>query len=82
MDNGKTEAMSRRQATSSSLIGRVMEKQTMWALWKNAKTALSIPWRATPAMLADREAILLGAALSTVTAYLLIKQMESNALHT
>ena len=30
--NGKTEAMSRRQATSSSLIGRAMEKQTTFGL--------------------------------------------------
>lgn len=36
-DNGKTEAMSRRQVILSFLIGKAMEKPTMLALWKNAK---------------------------------------------
>lgn len=37
MDNGKTETMSRRQVTLFFTIGKMMEKQTMWELWRNVK---------------------------------------------
>lgn len=60
--NGKTEAMSRRQATSSSLIGRAMEKQTTLDLWSVLRTEQFILLRVILAMLVVRTAMLSAAA--------------------
>ncbi len=59
--------MSRRQATSFSLIGGATAQSTMWESWRDARMGRSIPWRATLGMPANSRAIQSGAALSTVT---------------
>ena len=50
------------------------DNPTMWASWKNAKTALSIPWRAIPATAAGRDSILWAITKSLVMVFLPIKQ--------
>ena len=59
--------MSRRQATSFSLIGGATAQSTMWESWKNARMGRSTPWRATLGMPANSRAIQSGAAQYTVT---------------
>ena len=59
--------MSRRQATSFSLIGGATAQSTMWESWRDARMERSTPWRATLGMPANSRAIQSGAALSTVT---------------
>ena len=59
--------MSRRQATSFSLIGGATAQSTMWESWKNARMGRSTPWRATLGMPANSRAIQLGAAQYTAT---------------
>ena len=59
--------MSRRQATSFSLIGGATAQSTMWESWRDARMGRSIPWRATLGMPANSRAIQSGAALSTDT---------------
>ena len=62
-DYGRTTAMSHAPATSSTLIGTTRAAPaprtalpTMWASWRRWRTALSTPWRATPAIAAGRTA--------------------------
>ena len=69
--------MSRRQATSFSLIGGATAQSTMWESWRNARMGRSTPWRATLGMPANSRAIQSGAALSTVTECQNIKEMPS-----
>ena len=61
MQNGRTAALNRRRVRSFSSIGttravpiRRMVSPIMSASWRNAKTALSTPSRAIPAIAADR----------------------------
>ena len=71
--NGRTAALRQKQDKSSSLTGRVTGKPTMSASWNGARTASSTPWRETLEMRAGNGATLSGAALSTATASLPIK---------
>ena len=59
--------MSRRQATSFSLIGGATAQSTMWESWKNARMGRSTPWRATLGMPANSGAIQSGAVQYTAT---------------
>ncbi len=75
--------MSRRQATSFSLIGGATAQSTMWESWRNARMGRSTPWRATLGMPANSRAIQSGAVQSTVTDALTIsrtKQKETRDL--
>ena len=71
--SGRTVALRQKQDKSSSLTGRVTGKPTMSASWNGARTASSTPWRATLEMPVGSGATLSGAALSTATASLPIK---------
>jgi len=59
--------MSRRQATSFSLIGGATAQSTMWALSRNARMGRSTPWRAILGMPANSRAIQSEVAQSTAT---------------
>ena len=69
-NGGRERIMSRKQATLSFSTGARTGRTampTMWASWRNARTALSIPWRATLATPADRTATPSGTMKSSVT---------------
>ena len=78
MGNGKTEAMSHRQAILSFLIGMGTEQPTMWVSWRNVRMVLFIPWRVTLAMPVNRISILSAAALFMVMVYLPTKKRTAH----
>ena len=68
--------MSHWQERLSFSIGTVTGQSTMWELWRNARTVLFTPWRATLEMPANRISILLVVVQSMAMVYLPIKKRQ------